>query len=280
MRASTGSIMNAKVMPPTQYRSAPLFVGSVEKAFQVLFAFRRGQREMGLRDLGLSEIAELSGLDKSAAQRFTNTLKLLGFIDQDRHTRRYRPAIRLLDLAYTYLVSDALAENAMPRLIEASRVHGTTVNLCKLSGTDILYVIRIPHEKAAYRTTLPGRRVPAFCTASGIVMLAFRPQEEVEAILAGSEMKPVTEWTITDPKEVRARIEAAHHDGFAICAQQMVAQEISTAAPILDGEGRSIGAVQIPVYMPRWTIEAVREKIVPLATETARLISGTDFAGS
>ena len=191
------------------HRPDALFVGSVAKGFAVLHAFRRGQRELGLRDLSLSQISEISGLDKSASQRFTNTLVELGYLEKDVRTRRYRPAIKLIDFYYTFIMSNRLAEIAMPRLIEASRTLGTTVNLCEADGTDVVYTLRVPHEKAFFRATIPGRRMPAFCTGPGIAILAHRPPEEVEAVLAASDMRPITEWTITEPKKVRKRIENA-----------------------------------------------------------------------
>ena len=261
-------------------RPDTLFVGSVEKGFAVLHAFRTGQRELGLRDLSLSQISEISGLDKSASQRFTNTLVELGYLEKDPRTRRYRPALGLIDFYYTYMISNRLAEIAMPRLIQASQVHGTTVNLCEPAGTDIIYTIRVPHQKAYFRATVPGRRMPAFCTASGLVILANRTEEEAETIIASSNMEPRTKWTITDPKAVRKRINQARRDGYCISVQQSLAHEISTAAPVLDSEGRAFAAVQVPVYMPEWTTDMVKDKIVPLVIETARAISGSYFAES
>ncbi len=49
------------------------------------------------------------------------------------------------------------------------------------------------------------------------------------------------------------------------------------AAPVLNSEGLAIAAVQIPVYMPRRTVDKVKNKIVPLVIETARAISGSYF---
>ena len=59
------------------------FVASVEKAFQVLRAFESRQRS-----LSLTEIADVTGLDKSAVQRFTYTLADLGYLKKDKETRR------------------------------------------------------------------------------------------------------------------------------------------------------------------------------------------------
>lgn len=265
---------------PPRTRPDTLFVGSVEKGFAVLNAFRAGQRELGLRDLSLSQISKLSGLDKSASQRFTNTLVKLGYLEKDERTRRYSPGLGLIEFYYTYMISNRLAEIAMPRLIEASQVHGTNVNLCELAGADIIYTIRVPHQKAIFRTTISGRRLPAYCTAPGQVILANRSEEEAEAVLAKSNMEPMTDWTTTDLKAIRARISRARRDGYSISVQQSITQEISIAAPVLDSEGRAFAAVQIPVYMPEWSIDMVQRKIVPLIIETARAISGSYFSES
>ena len=255
--------------------SDTLFVNSVEKGFCILDAFRQGQRKLGLRDLSLKDISDLTGLDKSAVQRFTNTFVILGYLDKDPHSRRYSPANRLVEFYYTYLISNRIAEVAMPRLIEASKVYDTTVNLCELSGNDLSYIIRIPHEKASYRATVPGRRVPAFYTAGGMVILAGLPHDEAERILDASDFTPATKWTITDRIEINARLEQARKNGYDIGMQQSLPQEISTAAPVLDSDGKTIAAIQIPVYMPQWNYDQVVEKIVPLAIETARMVSGS-----
>lgn len=254
-------------------RSDTLFVSSLEKGFRVLRVFRQAQRDLGLRDLSLTEIAKLAELDKSAAQRFTNTLVMLGYLSKNPRTRRYSPAIGLADFYYTYVLSNRIAEIAMPRMIEASKKFDTTINLCELSGSDIVYTIRIPHEKARYEATVPGRRVPAFCAAGGVVILANQPAEEREAILKTSDFRAYTDHTITDPKAIQSRLESARRNGFDIGESQIIVHEISTAAPVFNSEGRAVAALQIPVYRPLWDLESTREKIVPLAIETARAIS-------
>jgi len=63
---------------PTADATSPLFVQSVEKAMKVLTAFDGSKRQ-----LSLSEIAALTDLDNSAAQRFTYTLAMLGYLVKD-----------------------------------------------------------------------------------------------------------------------------------------------------------------------------------------------------
>jgi len=247
-----------------------LIVGSLEKGFRVLEAFQKGHR-----NLGVTEIAAITGLDKSAAQRFANTLHRLGYLQKDATTRRYRPAIRLMDMAFTYLSHDRLAEIAIVRLIDAAKRYETTINLAVLDGTDIVYTLRIPHERASYVATIPGRRMPTFCTSSGTVMLAFRDRAEAEAIIDASDRQSITGQTITDRDAVMRRIDEARRQGYGLGVGQALPDEISIAAPVFDSRGLAIAAVQIPVYQPQWTVAAARAKIAPVAMETARAISGS-----
>lgn len=253
----------------------PLFVGTLEKGLRVLRVLNQALAEQGLRDLSLTEVASLASLERSAAQRMTHTLVKLGYLEKDPHSRRYRPALQLLDFYFTYMASNRLAEIAMPRIIEAAKVFDTTVNMVELSDTEIVYSVRIPHQKANYLTTIAGRRMPAFCTSSGVVMLAYRSREETADVLDRSDLRPLTEETTCCRKGVEARIEAARKNGYDLGISQTVMNEVSVAAPVLNAQGRAIGAVNIPVFMPQWSPDAVREKIIPLATETARAISGT-----
>ena len=250
-------------------QAGTLFVSSLEKGFRVLEAFREAPG-----DLGITEVALRTGLDKSAAQRFTNTLYQLGYLEKDARSRRYRPALRLMDLSYTFLHQNRLAEIAVVRLIDASKIYSTTVNLCEMINTDIIYTVRIPHSRASYPATVPGRRMPASSTSGGTVILAFRPADEVASIIAASERRAITSNTITDVDAIMGRIGEARDQGYGFGVGQALPQEISVAAPVLDSRGYAVAAVQVPVYLPQWSVEEARAKIAPLVMETARSISG------
>ncbi len=262
---ATQSAMN--VVAPTAH---PLYVGSLEKGFRVLAAFGDD-----CAALGVTEIALRTGLDKSAAQRFSNTLHQLGFLEKDASTRRYRPARKLMELAFTFLRHSALGAAAMPRLIEAGAVYQTTMNLAERDDTGLIYTVRIPHQKAAYVATVPGRRIPMYCTATGHAILSRMPADEAEDIIARSLHAESIPGTTVDPKEIMKAVRKARRNGFATTFAQLLPREIAIAAPVVDYRGRPVGAVHIPAYTPAWTLSDARRKLGPLAIETADAISGS-----
>lgn len=262
--------VNASSLPQ---KPSALYVGSLEKGFRVLSAFADSDAA-----LGVTEIAERTGLDKSAAQRFSNTLHQLGFLEKEKQTRRYRPAKKLMELAFTYLRHSSLGAIAMPRLIEAGSVFMTTVNLAERDGKDMIYTVRIPQQNASYIATVPGRRIPITCTATGLAYLSRLDQDEAMAIVERCERQRYLPTTITDTKKIATHIRRTRKDGFAITYEQLLPREIGVAAPIVDVQGRPMAAVHIPAYRPMWSLDDAREKLGPLAVETADKISSALLA--
>ena len=78
-----------------------VLAGTLERGMRILALFADHHTP-----LGISEIARLTGLEKSAAHRLTRTLLATGYLDRDETTRRYRPGLRMLDMAFAYLVPD------------------------------------------------------------------------------------------------------------------------------------------------------------------------------
>lgn len=247
-----------------------VFASTLEKGLRVLLLFRENQGP-----LSLTEIARNAGLEKSAAQRLTYTLHLLGYLERDEQTRRYRPGLRMLDLAYAYLIHDRLLERALPRMIETSRSLDATVNLGILDGLQIVYKARIPRSSQSYDGTLIGVRQPAAVTAIGQVIAAFSRDEVLESLLAQPLPAPHTPFTCQDPAVVRGRVRQAKRDGFVVSVQQLMLQELVVAAPVLGPSREAIAAVSIHVYMPEWDEQRVRRELVPVVTEAARAISST-----
>lgn len=141
----------------TPERSDPLYVASVGKAFRVLEAFRHT-----ITDLSLMEISDLTGLDKSTAQRFTHTLCQLGYLQRDDRTRRLRLGKPVLDLSFYYLRSNALIERATPALVELRNICGERANLSLYDDTTTIYVVRQQAKREYFDSSLIGRRVPVF----------------------------------------------------------------------------------------------------------------------
>ncbi len=249
-----------------------LFVSSLERGFAVLEA-------VGIerRDIGVTEIAAKTGLDKSAAQRFAFTLHALGYLEKNPATRRFRLSRRVLGLAHAYLRSDPLIELATPYLADLRRSCQKRVDLSLLDDLDIVYVVRLQSQREAFGATIIGRRIPAFCSSGGRAMLSLLPKDEARALVERSPRTPLTAHTICDVDAVMAEISRARHDGFAVCVQEALMGEIVVAAPVIDMQGRPRGAVHVAMALADHDESEVRARFAPMAVAAARLISGGGY---
>src|SRR5262245_50118964 len=142
-------------------RASPLFVGSTEKAFQVLHAFDGPDRQMPL-----STIATRANLDRSATQRLVHTLETLGYLRRVHNSRNCALSSKLLQLGYNYLRGNELVAKAAPYLLEISKTVGETVNLHELDGPDVVFLLRFPGRHILNVDITVGTRLPAMLTAS------------------------------------------------------------------------------------------------------------------
>ncbi len=249
-------------------RRSTLFVGSTEKAFQVLHAFDGPQRFMTLAD-----IARASGLDRSAAQRLVHTLETLGYIKRVPDTRTYALTSKVLQFSYSYLRANALIDKALPYLLDISRRIGETTNLQELDGPDIVFVARFPGQHMAHIDIVVGSRLPTFFTASGTAMLSLMSEDAQRAILARTNLTPLTPFTETDPDALLAQVRRAGERGYAMTVNQAVMGDISVGAAITDEHGQPVAAINISVPTSRWTPERAEAELAQEVQVAATSIS-------
>jgi DNA-binding IclR family transcriptional regulator len=248
--------------------ASSLYVQSVEKAMKVLTAFDGSKRQ-----LSLSEISSLTGFDMSATQRFTYTLAALGYLFKDPDSRKYELSPRLLDFTYHYLTSNDLVSRATPYLQQLGSETEEATNLTVLDDTDIVFVLRIVSRNVFNAHVITGSRLPAYCTAPGLAILATLSDGEIEDILSRTNLVPYTASTVYQPRKIKDRIAQIRKQGYAHTEDEYFVSDISTAAAITNAHGRGIGAVNIAVARSRWHADRDERRFADLVISTASAIS-------
>lgn len=245
-----------------------LFVNSVAKAFRVLEAYDEGRSAMTL-----SELAEATGLDKSAAQRFAHTLERLGFLARNPRTKELALTVKTLTLGYRYLRASSLVQRAAPYLMHLSKETEEAVNLTVLDGTEIVFVSRLLSRHMLNTNIIVGTRIPAYCTAPGIAMLAQLPRQQARELLERSHLRAFTPHTIWRLKDVLQELDTCAARGFAIAVEQIYPNDISVSSPIVDENGLPVGAINIAVLTMRYTREEAERRLAPLVMAAGQGLS-------
>lgn len=245
------------------------FVSSVDKAFQILRAFEARERS-----LSLTEIAEVTGLDKSSVQRFTYTLAALGYLHKDSEARRYTISPKVMSLGMIYLRTDPIVARARHQLYALNKAVDATVNMTVLDDTDVMYVVRYPGRQAVTVDVVLGMRRPAFCTASGRAILATMTDDAALDLVQKSKLVAYTAHTKIAPDAIMAEIRKARMQGFALTEQETAIGDISIAAAVPKHDGSSTAAVNLSVAYADWQGADVALKLGPRIVEAARAIAG------
>ncbi len=241
-------------------------VRAVERAMQILSAFDDEHL-----DRGVSEVAQITGLHKATTHRIMITLLNGGFLERTINGERFRLGLRVVELGLGALRGLDFRRVAFPYMQQLVERFDETCDLGIFDRGRVLYVEVVHSEHSLTIAARVGRRLPAYCTASGRVFLAFLPPKVVEPIL-NAPMTAYTANTITLPDRIREELETTRQRGYALDNEEFEIGIRAVSAPVRDIDGNVIAALSIPGPTNRMTPERVPE-IVQALVETANAIS-------
>ncbi|WP_380168859.1 IclR family transcriptional regulator C-terminal domain-containing protein [Jannaschia sp. R86511] len=248
----------------------PNFVEAVARGLDVIAAFEPGRPRMSL-----SEVATATGLARPTARRILLTLEALGHARSQDGTWSLTP--RVLDLGLRYVQSLGLWDVARPHLEDLVARTGESSSVAQLDGSDIVYVARVAVPKIIALQVSIGTRFPAPQTSMGKVLLAGLEPDELAAVLAQPSRSGVTAYWQPGPDELTAVLREVRAQGWALTDEQLAPGIRSVAAPLRDGDGRVVAAVNVTVHAAETTLDTLTGHHLPLLLRTAADVSA-DFA--
>ena len=222
-----------------QFGDDPDFVTALARGLAVMLALSDKKRRMSI-----AQVSHRTGIPRAAARRSLHTLSKLGFVAADDARRFYlRP--RVLSFSHAYLSTSPLAVLAQPILDRLGEKLHEACSLAILDGDEIVYIARSASSRIMSPALNVGRRLPAYCTSIGQVMLAHLPAHELEGYLARTRFHPYTEHTLMSPEKLRAALREVRESGFAFASQQMEARLCTLAVPVKDIGGNFVAGLNV-----------------------------------
>lgn len=241
-------------------------VRAVERAIQILSSFDREHTERGV-----SEVAQVTGLHKATTHRIMMTLLNFGFLERAADGEKFRLGLRVVELGLRALRGPDLRRVALPYMQQLVERFDETCDLGIFDRGWVLYVEVVHSEHSLTIAARVGRRLPAYCTASGRVFLAFLPPEAVEPLL-NAPLTAYTEKTITSPARLREELEATRQRGYSCDDGEFEDGIRAISAPIRDIDDNVIAALSIPGPTNRLTPERIPE-LAEALVEAANAVS-------
>ena len=225
---------------------------TLQRAFALLDSFSIDRPELGVR-----EVARLTGLSSSTAGRLLAALRDLGVLNQNQTTRTYSLGAKVLAWSGVYTAGLDVRSQALPVMEELLEQTQETISLYVLEGNERVCVERLESTQSVRIVARIGRRLSLYAGAGGKAILAFLPEDRREEILAGLPLKPLTSQTIIDPQALRNELEKIRFEGVAISHGEWILDASGVAAPILGPQAETVAALTISGPAQRFTGAAV-----------------------
>ena len=244
-------------------------VQSLGRAFAILEEVARHREGIGLADL-----SKLVGLHNSTTFHLAKTMVSLGYIRQEKDSKRYRVGRPLFALAASALDEIEMVNVATPVLEDLSRETGESSHFAVRMGDAVVVIARTSGPGAFQLTDRVGVVRPAHCTALGKVILAALRPDQLERFLDRVDMKPSTDKSITDVPRLMREINDVRKNGVAFDDGEFNLEVRCAAVPVKDFTGQVVGALGISGPIWRMSNQALKDRAKILQAAAERLASG------
>jgi len=220
-----------------------------------------------------SEIAEELAIPKSSLTQLLRTLTQRGYLRYVSQEKGYRlgPAIaaladrasgesQLLDAAGAALdlLSESTGESCALNLLKGDQ---SEVVACRMSSLQRLVI----HMKE-------GDVAPLYATSGGKALLAYMPQEALEAYLSRVQFEPITPNTIASADALAVELAAVRRTGLAYVREEFTPGIAGIAAPILSTTSFPLGSINVAIPVSRYD-EGVQATCEEALRRASRLLA-------
>ena len=213
-------------------------VASVDRAVELLFVL-----ESASRDMGITELSKILGVQKSTVHNLVQTLMARDFVRQT-DSGRFTLGFRLVRLGVAAADRLDLRRLAEPILRELAAESNEYVLLAVLHRNEVTIVDSVAPQRSTFIVPRIDFSHTFHCTALGKVFLAYLPVERQQEILSGP-LAHFTPYTLVEQNDILQEIEKIRRQGYAVSCNETIEGVTCLGAPIFDAHGKLAAAVSI-----------------------------------
>lgn len=237
------------------------WIAGLEKGLRIIEAFSDSHPR-----LTPSTAARRTGITRTAARRYLLTLHHLGYLESDGTLFWLTP--KILRLGWSYFDSARIPRVVQPHLQRISlELDGAPVSFAVMDDDELVFVARNASNKLYSVGFVLGSQIPANVASAGIALLSCRTPAEVDHWLEGRSFLPYIPTTLTRPEEIRAVIDQARQDGYAVLEQQMERDRRGIAVSIRTRGGQVVGAISVALVIGKESAKHAIARTLPLLRE-------------
>jgi IclR family acetate operon transcriptional repressor len=208
------------------------------KVIAILMTFRTGEA------YSLTEIARLTGLPVSTAHRLALELVDWGML-QRTGEGQFRIGTQLRAIANQATAAPPTLHERARWVMEdlAAAAGRAVVRLGVLKDLEVLFLEKEPGDHPV-PVAFGSDTMPLHATAMGRAMLAFASAGVVDVVIKRG-LTRYTDYTITDPDELRHALSVIRLTRVATCRREYQVQFCTAAVPVFGAGGRIVAALEV-----------------------------------
>lgn len=212
---------------------------SVERAFAVLCAVAE-RRE----PVGVSDISRRTGLPKSTVHLALQTMRDLGFVEQDLESERYVLGLAASQLGAVALDQSQLLAAMAPAMQELASRSREAVSLGIQTDREVLFIKRFETSHVLRTSIREGTRMPLHASASGKCLLAGMTDDEIDRLFPSDPLPEQASRTLHTRAELMQEITAVRERGYATNRDEFLDGVSGAAVPVLLGD-RTVASLSL-----------------------------------
>jgi DNA-binding IclR family transcriptional regulator len=248
---------------------------TLTRVIQILDCFTLDRYELGVR-----EVARITGLSSSVCGRMMTALKNEGILLQNDISKMYSIGPKTLRWAEIYSTNLDIRNVALPVINELLLKTQETISLYILDGSERLCIERMESAQNVRIVARIGRRLPLYAGSAGKVLLAFLPFHRQEEIIKSMDFKPYTARTIQNPQILRQELRKIRQQGYAFSDGEWVADAAGIAAPIFDQKNDVIAALTVSGPSSRFSPQAIHSYKEIILQGAEKISSDLGYVGN
>ncbi len=193
----------------------------------------------------LADLAKAMGMPKTTVHRILLTLVDNGYVVQEKQQGEYCLSFKLFSIGSRMMGHSSLVDIARPYCRKLLEAVDETVNLCVVSGTEMLVVDKQVTSQMLRQDSIIGSSFPLFQSASGKIYLAFAEKEETRKILALIEKQHPSMYSEQLMQDMQAELEQVKKTGLAYDYEEVFKGVRCTAAPIYNFQNKLVATISI-----------------------------------
>jgi DNA-binding IclR family transcriptional regulator len=230
------------------------FTATLAKGLDILEALS------GIEESSLTDLSRRLGVSGPTLFRILSTLTARGYVVKHASTGRYRATLKSWALGAQVARRLTLRDIARPHLEALLAETREAPHLAVLEGDGVVVIDRLEAPHPVRVDTYVGQLAPAYCSATGKAILAFRSGPAIPA------MGPLTRYTnstIDDPAALARELALVRKRGYAVNQEEWRRGVCAIAVALRSTAGAVVGSLSLT--MPTERFGSPRRFLKPLA---------------